>query len=351
MSNLESGDVQIFDRMFKVYGFDDDAWYQGVKRNGFYGEFNQSNLAQLIGPSDVCLDLGANVGMMTLAMAMLAPKGHVYAFEGSPQTTLALTETVKANNLDNVSVYSTILGRSREKVKFFDAPEMRAAGFYVSMDTSRELPRQGTSNAPNNFQMIISETKSVDDLVAELGLSRVDFIKIDVEGAELDVLEGARDTLQRFKPIVIMEFNSYTFTLLRDIPPRRALKKILETFDDVYYFKSRTGCSIRIGNTEAEQERFLHDNLCNGFVDDLMCCFHGAELVKRGYVQSDMLKGGDEISNSAVAVPKSDDENSSLAVKQLQEALTLKQREIDLIYASTSWRLTAALRGLKRIFN
>lgn len=225
MSRLECADVKIFDRVFKVYGFDDDAWYQGVKRNGTYGEFNQSNLTRLIGPSDVCLDLGANVGMMTLAMAMLAPNGHVYAFEGSPQITQALTETVKANNLDNVSAFSTILGRGNEKVKFFDAPEMRAAGFYVSMDTSRELPRQGTSNSPNNFQVIISETKSVDSLVSELGLSRVDYIKIDVEGAELDVLEGARDTLMRFKPIVVMEFNSYTYTMLREIPPRRALKK------------------------------------------------------------------------------------------------------------------------------
>ena len=116
MSCLESGDVQIFGRVFKVYGFDDDVWYQGVKLNGVYGEFNLSNLAQLIGPSDVCLDIGANVGMMTLAMAMLAPKGHVYAFEGSPQTTLALTETIKANNLDNVSAYSAIIGHSKEKV-------------------------------------------------------------------------------------------------------------------------------------------------------------------------------------------------------------------------------------------
>ena len=341
MSCIESGDVQIFGRVFKVYGFDDDVWYQGVKLNGVYGEFNLSNLAQLIGPSDVCLDIGANVGMMTLAMAMLAPKGHVYAFEGSPQTTLALTETIKANNLDNVSAYSAIIGHSKEKVKFFDAPESRASGFCVSMDTPRELPRQGNLD-PNNFQMIISETKSVDDLVAELGLSMVDFIKIDVEGAELDVLEGARDTLQRFKPIVVMEFNSYTFTLLRDIPPRRALKKILATFDDVYYFKNRTGCSIRIGDTEAERERFLHENLfCNGFVDDLLCSFRGAELVKRSVIN--LPKKGIEGIECEL---KSESEHRA----QLEAALAQKQREIDLMYASTSWRLTAGLRHLKRIF-
>lgn len=340
MSRLECADVKIFDRVFKVYGFDDDAWYQGVKRNGTYGEFNQSNLAQLIGPSDVCLDLGANVGMMTLAMAMLSPRGHVYAFEGSPQTTQALTETVKANNLDNVSAFSTILGRGNEKVKFFDAPEMRAAGFYVSMDTSRELPRQGTSNSPNNFQVIISETKSVDSLVSELGLSRVDFIKIDVEGAELDVLEGARDTLMRFKPIVVMEFNSYTYTMLREIPPRRALKKILETFDDVYYYKNRTGCCIRIGDTEAEQEQFLHDNLSNGFVDDLLCCFRGADLLKRSVIY---LPKGIGIGHNEGQAPNS-------VIDQLEAALTEKQREIDAIHASTSWQLTAGMRRLKSIF-
>lgn len=335
MSRLECADIQILDRVFKVYGFDDDGWYQSVTRNGTYGEFKQSNLAQLIGPNDVCLDLGANVGMMTMAMALLAPKGHVYALEGSPQTTQALTETVKANNLDNVSAYNVILGRGNEKVKFFDASEMRADGFYVPMDMARELPRHGNSN----FELIISETKSVDSFVSELGLSRVDFIKIDVEGAELDVLEGAQNTLARFKPIVVMEFNSYAYTMLREIPPRRALKKILEIFDDVYYYKNRTGCCIRIGDTEAEQERFLHSNFSNGFVDDLLCCFRGADLLKRSVIYSP----------DGVGVGQNEGQAPNSAIDQLEAALTEKRREIDAIYASTSWRLTAGLRRLKRM--
>lgn len=337
MSRLECADVKIFNRVFKVYGFDDDAWYQGVKRNGTYGEFNQSHLAQLIGPNDVCLDLGANVGMMTLPMALLAPKGHVYAIEGSPQTTQALTETIKANNLDNVSTFSTILGRDNVKVKFFDASEMRSSGFYVPMDMARELPRHGNSN----FELIISETKSVDSFVSELGLSRVDFIKIDVEGAELDVLEGAQNTLARFKPIVVMEFNSYAYTMLREIPPRRALKKILEIFDDVYYYKNRTGCHIRIGDTEAEQERFLHSNLSNGFVDDLLCCFRGADLLKRSVIY---LPDG-------VGVGQNEGQAPNSAIDQLKAALTEKQREIDAMRDSTSWRITASMRRLKMMLN
>lgn len=323
MPTLECGDVRILNRVFKMFGYPDDTWYQDVKSKGYWAEFGLDHLVNLVASDDICLDLGANVGTMTLAMAALASRGHVYAFEASPDTCAALAETVKANQLPNVTVLNHVLGRANEKVSFVDLPKVRSSGFYVTADSTEGI----ATVQPASMQKIESVTKSVDQLMDELRIPKVDLIKIDVEGAELDVLEGARETLARFRPIVIMEFNSYAWVHIREIAPRKALQRILEIFDEVYFFKNRTGDLVLLENTHEAREKFLNDNLYNGFVDDLLCCFRGARLIRGDQPQF----------------------FSSSAVDSLRAELARKQQEIDTLHASTSWRVTAPLRALKRV--
>lgn len=80
--------------------------------------------------------------------------------------------------------------------------------------------------------------------------------------------------------------------------------------------------------------------MSNGFVDDLLCCFRGADLLKRSVIYLP----------EAVGVGHNDSQALNSAIDQLEAALTEKQREIDAIHASTSWRLTAGMRRLKSIF-
>jgi len=357
MRTLESGKITVFNRAFDVYGYSDDTWYQDVKSKGVWQEFRLANLAYFVGPNDICLDLGANVGMMTLALAMLAPKGHVYAFEGSPETTAALQQTIKGNGLTNVDAFNYVMGRGAEKVKFFDMPDVRSSGHYVPASNDR----QTTSLWQDTSQVLQYETKSIDGLVEELNIPRVDFIKIDVEGAELDVLAGAKKTLEKFHPIVVMEFNSYALMHLREIPPRRALKEIFEIFEEVYYFKSRTEALVRLENTERSRERFLHDNLFGGFADDLLCTFKGAELVKLGLaaqntednLRAEIAKRDIEVMNLKGGIA-----DLSRVVGELEENLMqcralssaterMLRDQLNSIHQSRSWRITAPLRALK----
>lgn len=284
MAQLESAPVSILGKQFQVFGYRDDVWYQGIKADGRLKEFNLLHLKDLIASDDICIDLGANIGMITLALSILAPAGHVYAFEGSADTTRALQETLRVNALANVSAANVIVGRSCEKVKFFDIPGMRSSGHCVPADTARNAASaQGTSLITQ------SETKSVDQLVGELALQRLDFIKIDVEGAELDVLSGATQTFQRFSPLVVMEFNSYAFTHLREIAPRQALRQILNVFSEVYYFKGRTGELATLEDSNDAHERFLHNNLFNGFVDDLVCILKSTKPARADAVRKQIL--------------------------------------------------------------
>ena len=274
VSQLECGKIRVFDREFDFFGYTDDAWYQNVKKQGVWQEFTLNHLSQLVAPTDICLDIGANMGAMTLALSMCAPEGHVYAFEASPDTTAALNRTLESNGVGNVSAHNVVVGRAAEKVKFFDLPDIRSSGFYVTADSTRNIP----SLSQDNFRIVATETRSVDQLVRELNIPHVDFVKIDVEGAELDVLAGAEETINRFRPKVLMEFNSYALVHLREMVPRHALASIYRIFDEVYYFQDRTGYLIPLPNTESDREMFLHNNFLNGCVDDLLCAFRGAEL-------------------------------------------------------------------------
>jgi hypothetical protein len=62
MSRLDRGTIRVFDREFDFFGYEDDTWYQSVKSQGVWTEFTLDHLSQLVAPTDICLDIGANVG-------------------------------------------------------------------------------------------------------------------------------------------------------------------------------------------------------------------------------------------------------------------------------------------------
>jgi FkbM family methyltransferase len=242
---LQSTPVRIFDRSYQVFGYPGDCGFDALTHAGTYTEFNLEHLRKFIEPGDVCLDIGANVGIMSLAMASLTPDGVVNSFEASEPTYVALCETIRASGFNNIAAFPPfIVGREGERGDFMEDPSQFTSSHFI--------PGQGRHTC-----------RSIDSL----DLKRVDFIKIDVEGAELDVLDGARETLAGCKPIVVMEFNSYALTQYRKIDPHIALDKILKIFPSVFYFKNRTGPIVPLDN----RMEFLRSNLDNGLVDDLVC--------------------------------------------------------------------------------
>jgi FkbM family methyltransferase len=149
-------------------------------------------------PGMVCLDIGANLGEVAMHMARkTGPSGRVLAFEPIPPVRARLEQHVAHNNLgDVVRVESLALSNGEGRVT-------------MSYATAAE-PNQGMgsmvniANAHTSLRIEVP-TQTLDALVAMRGLERVDFIKIDVQGAEPLVLAGARETLARFSPDLLME--------------------------------------------------------------------------------------------------------------------------------------------------
>ena len=246
--SLQSIDVELFGKVFPIFGYEEDTSFKRLKEYGTQSfDFNPDNLRRFIRSNSVCLDVGANMGLLSLVMACLAPEGKVYAFEGSPATYIALINTIRSSQLKNIETFNWIVGDGKSSGTFVDYEELRSSSHF--------LP---TGNG-----------KNISHAIDELRLPAVDLIKIDVEGGEMDVLDGMMATLDRCHPNVIMEFNTFAYVCYRDISPRQVLNRIFQVFPQVAFFEHRTGKVKRL----TSRDMFLKNNFVNNFVDDLVCGF------------------------------------------------------------------------------
>jgi len=141
----------------------------------------------------VVLDIGAYIGQYTLLAAKYAPVGRVIAFEPHPESYQRLQANIALNRLGNVQALNLAAGQRPERASLLlsDQPS-----------NSRLLP-----TGCSNHGAVDVEVVPVDQIVCEAALPRVDVMKIDVEGAEGQVIRGAQETLSRFCPLLIVELD------------------------------------------------------------------------------------------------------------------------------------------------
>ncbi len=163
-----------------------------------------------------CLDIGANIGYYAfLESKAIGENGKVIAIEPSPINFKQLKKNLELNNFSNVEVYNFAGGDKKGKVEFVLSPLSNLS--YVA--TSR-------TKIPEGAQITEVQMIKMDDFVEEKKLSKVDFVRMDVEGYEINIFEGMWDTIKKFKPIIQMEFHVQSigqkeqlkfFTTLRDL--------------------------------------------------------------------------------------------------------------------------------------
>lgn len=160
-----------------------------------YGEFSEAEVALFraaVSPGQTVLDVGANIGAHTLALARLVgPAGRVLAFEPQRIAFYSLCGNVVQNNLDQVVCHQAAVGASAGKINVPQLDYHREQNF-GALDLTREPGGASAYSVP---------IVRIDDL----GLTACHFIKIDVEGMERQALEGAVETIRRFKPLLYVE--------------------------------------------------------------------------------------------------------------------------------------------------
>lgn len=164
----------------------------------FLGEYEKaiSNVAsRLINNGDTCIDVGANFGWYTTLMSRLSNnEGRVHAFEPVPRTFKELETNVSLSNYGNITINQTALGDERRSITI-RIPKGEPTG-HASM----------ASKSDGQDDVFECEMLTLDEYLTERSVGNVNFVKVDIEGAEMMFLIGANKLFtQAVPPVILME--------------------------------------------------------------------------------------------------------------------------------------------------
>ena len=203
-------------------------------------------LRTLLQPGMTMLDVGAHVGYYArMSARIVGEKGRVVAFEPHPRNFSFLQRNV--GDLPQVTLFQRAAAETEGTAELFDYLMMSASGSLHYDESLRDVQLAQTSEqdvAPrlaDNFQMqtFHVRTSPIDDALAEVGVTTVDFIKMDIEGAEMSALRGLKQTIQRSPRLkLIMEYNPMGLKAFGHTPAA-AVREVLDMgFDRVEVLKA-----------------------------------------------------------------------------------------------------------------
>ncbi|MDB9524504.1 FkbM family methyltransferase [Oscillatoria sp. CS-180] len=188
---LPSGEQFVYDAYLDRFKVNIDTTYpiEVEMATGHYDLTTSAIIRQFVHQKDTVIDVGANVGALTLLMASVASSGRVLAIEPGPSTFTRLKDNLELN------------------------PQLKAIVQIFSLglaDKAGELFWQEDPNVPGNAGLLNEggfrvSVKTLDQFAEEQRLKRLDFVKIDVEGMEYEVICGGLEAIARFRPVLYYE--------------------------------------------------------------------------------------------------------------------------------------------------
>ena len=156
-----------------------------------------NSISPALSEGSVFLDVGAHIGYFSMKAAVKVGKtGRVVAFEPNPETLRLLRDDAAASDAGNVIVEPIACTDREQMLTLYAGPSFNTG---TSSLARENVPVEGSAKS------YTVRGRKIDDVIRELSLTRVDAIKIDVEGAEGYVLRGAFETIKRFHPKLVIE--------------------------------------------------------------------------------------------------------------------------------------------------
>jgi len=188
-------------KKFKIYYPEnvEEAVINAIKRGNIWEKKLHNNYKDIILPGNTVLDIGAYLGTHTVAFSQLVGEtGKVISFEPQTEIFTLLEKTITENNITNVELHNNAVYNINKKIQFSNTNNGKASISHIR-------PR-----LPNPVKKEI-QAITIDSLK----LDRCDMIKLDVEKCEWLVLEGAKETIIKYKPIIFIEVFKTASNLLK----------------------------------------------------------------------------------------------------------------------------------------
>lgn len=243
---------------YRISGEPHDTYYAAFSKVGRYNDDVTGYLKSTILDNWVCIDAGANIGLTSIYMATCGKNVSVYAFEPSPVTVRHLINNLNQNDIYNVTVVPVGLGDERGFVKFIDMPNF-GAGSHV----------KAASDHPGaiGIDSIAIKMETLDNFLRKTSFERMDLLKIDTEGYELNVLRGAIDSIKKFRPLIIIEFNTWFMRVVQNLNPHDVLMELFSLFGSLAIISGSRLTYIE--NTDYGRGQFLKEK-CDSVIN-LVC--------------------------------------------------------------------------------
>lgn len=204
----------------------------------------------------VILDVGACLGFVSTALGQIAYDGRVIAVEANPQLIEGLWATAAAYK--NLEVVHLAVGEGPGQAEYHMDANGGAWG-YVAVE-GQDL------QAPATSTVVPVKQTSIDSLCRELALEQLDFIKLDVEGSEVHALNGAKEVLDRFEPIAVVELNPFCLWRYgRTLP--QDLTELMSSQWPYLYSVAPDGAVEKLGDNASISHLFASIGVNGGLVD------------------------------------------------------------------------------------
>lgn len=150
---------------------------------------------------DIFLDIGANIGQHSLfASKIVGNTGKIIAFEPLKDIYKQFKESIEKNNFTNLFIYNNACGEINKKIPIY-----------------LNIKNMGGSSLIKNTYNSVKDLSEVIEVINPTNIlnreTKINFIKIDVEGYELEVLKGLKDIIQKFKPKILLEYSPYYYKI------------------------------------------------------------------------------------------------------------------------------------------
>lgn len=300
---MQTVSLQLGGRIVQMTGDPGDVYFSSVEKVAG-AEAPLARWADANLPRDaVMFDVGGNIGVTALLLTGLRPQGHVHVFEALPANATFLRQNLTLNGITNCTVVEAAVGDKPGRV------HLKGTGSATQVASTAKSGTDGVA------------VVTLDGYAQDAGLTRLDFIKMDIEGYEPAALAGAAELIARHRPPILMEFNAWCLAYAHGFNPIAFGHALWAAFEVAQI--GPDGVSVPAGNGSADT--FLHDTMVlHGAVDDVLLRPRAGVAVPRrtaatwGYDPADQAR-----------------------IREMEQ-------ELDAMRRSTSWRLTRPLRAMKR---
>lgn len=203
---------------YRIYVRPSDYFIGGaIARERKYEQGVTRQIEKMLAPGAVFVDAGANIGYFTLlGAALVGPEGRVFAFEPNPDNCTLLQRSLAHNQFHQVQLFQNALAEAAQTFRFSCS----------AVDSNGRLLHE--SETSEKLTTIEVKAVTLDEVLPPL--SRLDLIKMDIEGAEPRAWQGMRKSVERYRPALILEFSPTAIWKTSQTSPEAFLEALQEQY-------------------------------------------------------------------------------------------------------------------------